>query len=114
MRIALVIVCAFFLLALPAAAQAPVPGPPSSPTVEDQDTVPTPEMTAAEREQAKKINQERQDDLKKDTDKLLQLATELKQAVDKSNENLLSLDVVRKADQIEKLAKSVKEKMKGQ
>ena len=47
-----------------------------------------------------------------DTDKLFQLATELKTAVDKSNENLLSLDVVRKADEVEKLAKKVKEKMK--
>jgi hypothetical protein len=33
--------------------------------------------------------------------------------VDKSNEHTLSLDVVKKADEIEKLAKSVKEKMKG-
>jgi hypothetical protein len=33
--------------------------------------------------------------------------------VDKSNENILSMDVVRKADEIEKLARSVKTKMKG-
>jgi hypothetical protein len=33
--------------------------------------------------------------------------------VDKSNEHTLSLDVVKKADEIEKLAKSVKEKMRG-
>jgi hypothetical protein len=37
----------------------------------------------------------------------------LKQYVDKSNENTLSLDVVRKAEEIEKLAHSVKEKMKA-
>lgn len=61
----------------------------------------------------KKSNLERQQQLKKDTEKLLELATELKQYVDKSNENTLSLDVIRKADQIEKLAKSVKDKMKG-
>ena len=47
-----------------------------------------------------------------DTDKLFQLATELKAAVDKTNENLLSLEVVRKADEVEKLAKKVREKMK--
>jgi hypothetical protein len=33
--------------------------------------------------------------------------------VDKSNENVLSLEVVKKADEIEKLAHSVKDKMKG-
>jgi hypothetical protein len=62
---------------------------------------------------AKKYNLQRQQDIKKDTEKLLELATELKQAVDKSDENTLSMDVVKKAEQIEKLAKSVKEKMKG-
>ena len=66
-----------------------------------------------EHEQQKKLNQERQAELKRDTDKLLQLATQLKQAVDKSNENTLSLDVMRKAGEIEKLAKSVREKMRG-
>jgi hypothetical protein len=51
--------------------------------------------------------------LKNDTDKLLKLSIELKSYVDKSNENVLSVDVVKKAEEIEKLAKSVKDKMKG-
>ena len=63
---------------------------------------------------AKKENVKRQQDLKKDTDKLLELATQLKQYVDKTNENTLSVEVIRKAEEIEKLAHSVKEKMKGQ
>jgi len=62
---------------------------------------------------ARKVNLQRQEELKKDTEKLLELATELKQSVDKADENTLSLEVIKKADQIEKLAKSVKEKMKG-
>ena len=61
----------------------------------------------------KKQNLQRQEDIKRDTEKLLELSTELKQYVDKTNENIISLDVIKKADQIEKLAKSVKEKMKG-
>jgi hypothetical protein len=65
------------------------------------------------RDMAKKANQERQAALKTDTDKLFKLATELKGYVDKSNENVLSLDVLKKAEEIEKLAHSVKEKMKG-
>ena len=66
------------------------------------------------RDMAKKQNLKRQQDLKKDTDKLLELATQLKQYVDKTNENTLSLEVIRKAEEIEKLAHSVKVKMKGE
>jgi hypothetical protein len=62
----------------------------------------------------KKYNAQRQQDIRNDAEKLLELATELKQAVDKSNENTLSLDVIKKAEQIEKLAKTVKQKMKGE
>jgi hypothetical protein len=65
------------------------------------------------RDLAKKANQERQALLKADTDKLLRLAVELKDSVDRSNENVLSLDVLKKAEEIEKLAHSVKDKMKG-
>lgn len=55
---------------------------------------------------------ERQLALRRDTEKLLFLAEELKQNVDKTNPNILSMDVVKKAQEIEKLAKSVKERMK--
>ncbi len=61
----------------------------------------------------KKAAKERLAALKNDTDKLLKLSVELKQFVDKSDENVLSVDVIKKADEIEKLAHSVKEKMKG-
>lgn len=61
----------------------------------------------------KKAAKERVAALKRDTDKLLKLSVELKDYVDKSDENVLSLNVVRKAEEIEKLAKSVKDKMKG-
>ena len=64
-------------------------------------------------QQARNRNVDRQKRLVADTDKLLSLATELKQDVDKSDKNTLSVDVVKKADEIEKLARSVKEKMKG-
>ena len=47
-----------------------------------------------------------------DAARLLQLATELKNAVDKTDKDMLSLDVIRKAESIERLAKGVKEKMK--
>jgi hypothetical protein len=84
----------------------PIPG---------QERKPEDGLTAEQRQNlAKKQNEQRQAELKKDTDKLLELATELKQYVDKTNQNVLSMDVIKKADQIEKLAKAVKERMKGQ
>lgn len=71
------------------------------------------EHARIERERQKQANLERQHQLKRDTDELFKLATELKQYVDKTNENVLSLEVIHKADEIEKLAHSVREKMKG-
>jgi len=68
----------------------------------------------AQKELEKKANLQRQADLKRDTDKLLKLSNELKDYVDKSNENILSLDVIKKAEEIEKLAHNVKIKMKGE
>jgi hypothetical protein len=62
--------------------------------------------------QLREANKKRQQDIRDDTEKLFQLATELKTAVDKTNENLLSLEVVRKAEEVEKLAHRVREKMK--
>ena len=64
-------------------------------------------------EMAKKAAKERAAALKTDTDKLLKLSVELKEYVDKADANVLSLDVIKKAEEIEKLAKSVKDKMKG-
>ena len=72
-----------------------------------------PRTLGMEEEQAKLRNDDRQKKLVEDTAKLVALANELKVVVDKSNKNTLSLDVVRKADEIEKLAHSVKERMKG-
>lgn len=71
-----------------------------------------PEEKQIERDRVKALNKERQERLKADTDKLLQLATQLKEYVDKTNENILSVEVIRKADEIDRLAKSIREKMR--
>ena len=57
-------------------------------------------------------NAERKKQIAEDSAKLLKLATELKAEVDKTTKDTLSLTVIRKADEIEKLAHGVKEKMK--
>ena len=87
----------------------PVRTPGAPPGQENEPSVP-PEM---QKEMEKKANEQRHADLKRDTERLLKLSTELKDYVDKTNENVLSLDVIKKADEIEKLARSVKTKMRG-
>jgi hypothetical protein len=97
----LLLVC----VATPCVAQLPAPtqGPPQRSDQEEK----------MRREQEKRMNKQRHEDLKKDTDKILELATQLKDYVDKSNENVLSVDVVKKAEEIEKLSRKVKDKMKA-
>jgi hypothetical protein len=56
---------------------------------------------------------ERQTQLRLDTAKLVALTAELKEQVDKTGANILALDVIKKAQEIQKLAKSVQEKMKN-
>jgi hypothetical protein len=66
-----------------------------------------------QREQAGRLFIERQRQLRVDTQKLVALTAELKEQVDKTNVNILSMDVVKKAAEIQKLAKSVQDKMKN-
>jgi hypothetical protein len=56
---------------------------------------------------------EKQRRLVEQTDKLVQLATDLKAQVDKSTKDTLSIQVIKKADEIEKLAHSMKDQMKS-
>ena len=71
-----------------------------------------PTLDPAEK-QARMRNEERQRRLVSDTEKLLSLATELHQDVARTNRNMLSVDVIKRADEIERLAHGVKERMKG-
>lgn len=102
-----------FLLSLLGTAQTRQSNPPAThdvnPPMADGDDA----RARIESDMAKKAAKDRVAALKHDTDKLLKLSVELKDFVDKSDENVLSLDVVKKAEEIEKLAHSVKEKMKG-
>jgi uncharacterized FlaG/YvyC family protein len=99
--VGLLLIC--FFPPLPAQVQAAPP----------QQSPPVEQVIQAEKEQAKRRNKQRQESFKRDTGKLLELATQLKDHVDQSYEDVLSMDVVRKAEQTEKLAPGVKEKMKG-
>jgi len=66
-----------------------------------------------EEQQARSRNSDRQKRLVSDTDKLVVLVKELKNQVETSDKPLQPGDVGKRAEEIEKLAKSVKDRMKG-
>ena len=75
------------------------------------------EQMAMHEQQAKNknvdaANLERKRQITDDSARLLKLASDLKAEVDKTSKDTLSLGVIRKAEEIEKLAHNVKEKMK--
>jgi len=86
------------------------------PTAINQAPDPNAQMAQHDNEAAQKnfaaANAERRKQIADDSARLLKLATDLKAEVDKTTKDTLSLGVIRKADEIEKLAHSVKEKMK--
>ena len=57
-------------------------------------------------------NVERKKQLEDDSARLVALATELKSEVDKTNKDTLSLNVIRKATEVEKLAHDIRLKMR--
>jgi hypothetical protein len=93
--------------------QQQMPGMPGRPGLGTNPADPDPIDSHRTDRQEKLRNDDRQKRLVADTEKLLVLATDLKAQVDKSTKDTLSVDVIKKADEIEKLARSVKERMKG-
>ena len=65
-----------------------------------------------QQQQARQAAADRELEIRRDTEKMAQLSAELKDYLDKSVPGVLSLDAIKKVEQIEKLAKGVKSKMK--
>jgi hypothetical protein len=65
-----------------------------------------------QKQQAIAANLQRQMEIRRDTEKMLQLTAELRDDLQNAN-HVLSVEAIRKAEQIEKLAHSVKSKMKA-
>lgn len=63
-------------------------------------------------ERLQKYRELRQQELLRDATKLQQLSTEIKDYLDKHNSSMLSIDMIKKAELMEKLSKSVRQKMK--
>jgi hypothetical protein len=108
--VALLIIIPASFATLAAQEKAPVPGVPAR---INQDSGENESVEKMKAEMAKKANKKRQEEIQHDTEKLAKLATELQEYVGKTNEHILSLDVIKKAEEIEKLAHDVKEKMKS-
>lgn len=69
-----------------------------------------PQITAKQRRELQKSNFEK---TKHDADDLAALAKALQEELNKSNQNILSLQIVEKAEKIEKLARKIKDEAKG-
>jgi hypothetical protein len=105
------------LSCLPIAVQAqqtqnPTPPVPVIPGVNPNAPEQDPAMHRMTEQMSIKRNAQRQQQIVSDTAHLLQLAQQLNDDVSKSNKNELSVSVVKDADEIEKLAKSIKDKMR--
>jgi len=76
------------------------------------DDVPVTRGDDVQRQQAQAANRQRQVEIRRDTVKMFQLTQELNEYLQKSSQGVMSIDAIKKAEQIEKLAHSVKSKMK--
>ena len=113
MRLWIVLLVVLLMPATAAVVQLGMPPVPDASQGSPQRRPPTPDEVRRQKELEKLQAKQRYQDIRRDTDQLVALANQLKQEVDAAGQETLSLSVVKKADQIEKLAKSVKQKMKG-
>lgn len=115
LRASLFLVIGSSLLLFPTTAlsqvTAPAP-PPGFPSAGPPPRTVDPSMRRMDEQMAMERNTERQQKIVADTARLLDLAKELNDAVSHSTKNTLSIAVVKKAEEIEKLAKTIKDKMR--
>ncbi|HEY1678336.1 MAG TPA: hypothetical protein VGG04_11545 [Candidatus Sulfotelmatobacter sp.] len=86
--------------------------PPAVSQSQSMGDVPVTKGSDIQRQQAIAANQQRQVEIRRDTEKLAELTEELKDYLQKTDHGVISVDAIKKAEQIEKLAHSVKSKMK--
>jgi hypothetical protein len=87
--------------------------PGTIPTLDQPPIVVDPMRTHMDAERMKAMNDDRHKKLAADVERLLALSNELKSDVDKANKDELSVAVIRKAAEIEKLAHDVQSRMKN-
>lgn len=90
----------------------PVINPAANPVPDKNQQMQMQEQAPANDARYEAANGQRHEQIASEAAQLLELAKQLKQAVDKTDKDTLSVNVIRKAEMIEKLAKGVKQKMK--
>jgi len=85
--------------------------PPSVSQSQGMGSPPVTSNDSVQRQQALAANAQRQVEIRRDTNKMAELTQELKEYLAK-NDQTMSVDAIKKVEQIEKLAHSVKGKMK--
>ena len=75
-------------------------------------TAPTGADDEIQRQQAIAANLQRQIEIRRDAEKMAALMQELRNYLAKSDQGVMSVDAIKKVEEIEKLAHSVKSKMK--
>jgi TolA-binding protein len=86
--------------------------PPAVSQSQGMGNVPVTSGDSVQRQQALAANQQRQVEIKRDMEKMAELTDELKGYLAQSGQGVMSIDAIKKAEQIEKLAHSLKSKMK--
>lgn len=86
--------------------------PPAVSQSQGMGNVPVTSGNEVQKQQAIAANLQRQAEMKRDSEKLFQLTQELNDYLQKSDRSTMSVDALKKAEQIEKLAHSVRSKMK--
>lgn len=86
--------------------------PPAVSQSQSMGDVPVTAGNDVQRQQAIAANVQRQAEIKRDSEKMAELTQELNSYLQKSGDTVMSLDMMKKAEQIEKLAKSVRSRMK--
>ena len=100
---------AFSLFTKLARSQDPFPSSRQRPAHPGEDDANLPEKASS-----KAVLEENQKDIKKNVEKLFDLASQLREQVEKTDSTTtLSLALVKKAEEIEKLARQIKERAKG-
>lgn len=74
------------------------------------ETTPSQPQTQKQKQNVLKYNFQ---EMKKNADQLAEMAKALQNQINHSSENVLSLDIIKKAEEIEKLARKVKNEAKG-
>ena len=97
----------------PAQARAPSPGSSAPEMIQDLQSNPEARELRLSDKQKRDLLKANFDRMKRDARELADLAKNLQEQLDKSNENVLSLGIVDKADKIEKLARKIKSTARG-